>query len=230
MTADDRKAAIPLELSALFTLLCVLLTLTAGYPSASGRLGRRDAVLMAAEAEVSAGPSRPAAMCSMHPQGMGGGVKSPSVSQLGPSHPMNAGRAALCFTQSKVVPIIPGHPRGSNVLSFQQEKMQATRHRWGAVPVLLSFTHAHVLHPHPVGIPQQPTACPPLQSQCTLMDRAGPCSRVTALFHLYLKQFLFPFAALFFLYYCFAEPQPLVSSVVGSACPPVPWHAVATPL
>lgn len=187
-------------------------------------------MLMAAEAEVSAGPSRPAAMCSMHPQGMGGGVKSPSVSQLGPSHPMNAGRAALCFTQSKVVPIIPGHPRGSNVLSFQQEKMQATRHRWGAVPVLLSFTHAHVLHPHPVGIPQQPTACPPLQSQCTLMDRAGLCSRVTALFHLYLKQFLFPFAALFFLYYCFAEPQPLVSSVVGSACPPVPWHAVATPL
>lgn len=61
-------------------------------------------MLMAAEAEVSAGPSRPAAMCSMHPQGMDGGVKSPSVSQLGPSHPMNAGRAALCFIQSKVMP------------------------------------------------------------------------------------------------------------------------------
>lgn len=172
MTADDRKAAIPLELSALFTLLCVLLTLTAGYPSASGRLGRRDAVLMAAEAEVSAGPSRPAAMCSMHPQGMGGGVKSPSVPQLGPSHPMNAGRAALCFSQLKVVPIIPGHPRGSNVSSFQQEKMQATRHRWDAVPALLSFTHAHVLHPPPRGHPPAAHCLPP-SPEPVLTDGSG---------------------------------------------------------
>lgn len=52
VTADDWKAATPLELSALFTCLCVLLTFTAGYSSTSGRLGRRDAVLMAAEAEA----------------------------------------------------------------------------------------------------------------------------------------------------------------------------------
>lgn len=125
------------------------------------------------------------------------GVKSLSVPQLSPSHPVNAGTAALCFTQTKAVLLIPGCRRGSSILSLQQEKIQATRHNWSAVPVLLSFTHAVIASP-PHGHPQQPTACSPLQSQRTLnWSGRSLQQRITALFHLYLKWFLFPFAALF---------------------------------